>query len=243
MPPKLPIAVDDILQALKSPECNNCQGMGRWRTKKRCTTCNGKGTTAEIMEICTVCKGRGQLPDRSVRRVECSLCRGFGVVYQECWECKHTGFVEEGDEYCDVCRGAGEVPLAGKVAEAADPKYIRHLVQKLEEYAEKGSQVDLTKACAIDALLHNALKHAYQITPRRDRDLFSEEIRVAFGIARMKLGQKMRQCEEESQRKKLQARAEYAQALALIRSRVQETKHDLNSEYWHGLGYGWDALS
>ena len=243
MPPKLPIAVDDILQALKSSECSNCQGMGRWRTKQRCRSCNGKGTTADITEVCTVCKGRGQLPDRSLQRVDCSLCGGFGFLFRECWECKQTGFVEEGDEYCDVCHGSGEVPFALKVAETEGPPYIRHLVRKLEEYAEKGSQADLTKACAIDAVLHDALKHAYQMTPRRDRELFSEEIRLAFGDARMTLGRKMRQCEEENRRMQLQAKAEYVQAIALVRSRVQEITHDLNSEYWHGLGYGWDTGS
>ncbi len=242
MPARLPISVEQILAAIGDAACQCCRGIGRWRRRQRCRTCNGKGTTAEIIEQCTICQGRGQLPDEFARPVTCSLCDGCGVIYQDCWECKQTGFLEEGDEYCGVCLGTGEVPLARRVAETAEPQYIRHLVQRLEEYTSRGSRSDLAKACAIDALLHESLKHAYQMAPRRDKDLFSEEIRVAFGAARMTLGQRIRQREEQDRREKLQAKAEYVQALALMRSRAQETTHGLNSEYWHGLGYGWDAI-
>ena len=116
-------------------------------------------------------------------------------------------------------------------------------MHKIQEYAQKGTQVDLAKACAVDAVLHDALKHARQMNPRREYELFSEETRLAFGDVRLMLGQKVRQCEEECRRERRQEHREYLLAVTLMRSRAQEITRELNSRYWHGLGYGWDADS
>jgi len=138
-----------------------------------------------------------------------------------------------------VCNGAGDVLFCHKVVKEANRLYIRHLVQKIREYADKGVQEDLVKACAIDALLLVSLRHAFEQNPRRDTDLFSEEIRVAFGDARVALGQKSRQYDKERRQEGLKDVSDYLEAIRLMRLRNQ-TMTDSPKEYWHGLGYGWD---
>lgn len=212
--------------------------MGRWRTKKRCPTCNGKGSTSDIEEICAACTGRGQVPDAKAQRVDCPLCLGFGVAYRACWECKQTGFVEEGDEYCGTCSGAGEMPFATKVAREAERPYVRHLIERIDEYTRKGTQEGMVRACALDNLLHDALRQAYTMAPRRDNELFSQELRIAFGAVRVRLGQQARRLEEQSRNERRQSMADFVEALHRLRLRAQEIREELNRRYWDGLGYG-----
>lgn len=240
MPTNLPISVASILDALRHAVCTECRGLGRRRTKVRCPTCNGKGTENVIVEICAVCQGYGQIPDAKLCALECALCEGFGAIYRECWECRHNGFILERDDYCGRCNGAGEVPLARKVAETGDRTYISHLVRRLEEYSSKGTEEDLAKACAIDGLLHDALRHSREMSPRRDKELFSEELRILFGAARVRLGQEVRRQEDRCLRERRQGRSEYLAAVARLRSRSIEMQGHVADRFWHGLGYGWD---
>lgn len=241
MPEKLPISVDDILHAVAHAACPECRGLGRWRTKVRCGTCNGKGTTAEIAEICNVCQGRGQLPNGGLPPLTCDLCHGFGAAYRECWECKQAGFVYEGDDYCGTCEGAGEIPFSRKVATTAAAPYVRHLVSKMNEYTKRGAQEDLEKACGLDDLLLDALKQAHALNPRRDRELFSNEVRGLYSVARMQLSQAVRQQEEEMRCERLQMRAEFAEAVRRLQARSKEIRDDIQGRFWDGLGHAWDA--
>jgi hypothetical protein len=241
---KLPIAVDDVLHAFAHAACPECQGLGRWRTKVRCATCNGKGTTAEIAEICTVCQGRGQLASGDgPPPLICDLCDGFGVLFRECWECKQAGFTYLGDDYCRTCEGGGEIPFARKVAAAGAVPYVRHLVAKLEEYTARGSQEDLEKACRLDDLLLESLKHAHAMNPRRDGELFSDELRGQYSVARMTLGQAVREQEERSQRERKQMQVEFTEAVRRLRAKSQEIRDDIQGRFWDGLGHAWDTGS
>ena len=62
--------------------CGNCGGTG-W---VYCTTCKGSGR-------CVECKGGGH-------DLRCSLCKGTGMVQQECEECN-------GSKKCGQCKGTG----------------------------------------------------------------------------------------------------------------------------------------
>jgi hypothetical protein len=238
---KLPIAVDDILQAVSNSVCTECRGLGRWRTKVRCETCNGKGSTREITEMCAVCQGRGQIPGTAGTPVTCALCEGFGVAYRDCWECKKVGFTYPQDDYCGRCGGAGEIPLAVMVATIGSGPYVRHLVMRLKEYTERGGQEDLEKACGLDDLLLDTLKRAHGLNPRRDHELFSDEVRGLYSVTRMTLGQAVRQHEERSRRERAQMRTEFTEAARRLRARSLEIRSYLGGRFWDGLGHAWDA--
>lgn len=237
MPGKLPIAVDHILQAVAHAKCRGCRGLGRWRTKVRCPTCNGKGTTAEIVEICTVCEGRGQLLNAARVTVDCDLCDGYGAFYRECWECRQAGFIHEGDDYCGTCNGAGETSLAGKVAVDGDVRYVRHLLARLREYTERGSEQDLEKACGLDGLLIDIIKRACEIKPPRDRELFPQADRIAYGNMRVVLHRAVEEQEKRAARERIEQRAEFVEAARQLRSQTREIRSDLRQRFWEGLGH------
>jgi len=239
MPPALPIAVSDILAAVREPRCNQCGGLGRWRTKLKCPTCNGSGTTAEITEICVACNARGQVPGATGEPLDCALCNRFGVVFRDCWECARRGFVEKGDDYCVKCKGTGETPLALLIAETAQPQYVRHLIRCISENAQAGGN-RLAAAIELDRLLHATLKEAYRLRPARDDELFSPDARLAFGDARLQLGQAVRRREEQERSEAAAGRAELLAMISELRSRAIEMSDQTERQYWSGLGYGWD---
>jgi hypothetical protein len=240
---KLPIAVDDVLNAVAHAICPECRGLGRWRTKVRCGACNGKGSTTEITEICSLCQGRGQLPNGGLPPLTCDLCDGFGAAYRDCWECKQAGFIYQGDDYCGTCKGAGEIRFARKIAATATAPYVRHLVSKLIDCIQRGVQEDLEKACGLDDLLLDALKVAHAMNPPRDRELFSDEVRGLYSVARMQLGQAVRQNEDRRRRERAQMRAEFAEAVRRFQARSKEIRDDIQGRFWDGLGHAWDAGS
>ena len=193
--------------------------------------------TAAVLEICTACDGRGQLPDSNLQRVECPLCEGYGVLFAECVQCKKQGFTEGADEYCDTCHGEGRISLARRVAETAEPRYVRYLVDLLRDYSQRHSQADLSKASELDAVLREVQETACNLVPKRDRELFPEQLCLSMNIARKALAQAMRLRSEQDQ----QERATLLNEARGTRGGQQDLRSEserLHNKYWQG----WDTI-
>jgi len=95
-------------------ECNYCNGAGK--SKENCDICYGKGTVH-----CKDCKGKGwetglsmlksmndvlagTNPNKEVRKVACTSCKGTGKI--KCNTCESTGKV---DKECNYCKGTGSL--------------------------------------------------------------------------------------------------------------------------------------
>jgi hypothetical protein len=237
MPARLPISVDDILAAIKESVCPSCHGLGRWRRKQRCLTCNGKGATPKIVERCTICQGRGQVPTESAEPIDCPLCDGHGVIYEDCWECGRTGCLEGSDDYCEPCSGAGVVPFACRVAKEADLLYLRHVLDKLIEYSRKQTQEDLVKACKLDALLLDVRGFVNEQDRTRADRLLPAAFRVAFGDARVSLKQSMRAFEERAASERLELRSTFVQEMSRLRTETKDLQDAIQGQFWSGLGH------
>lgn len=239
MPPRLPIAVDDILKAITETTCSSCYGMGTWRKKTRCEVCNGKGTTGVINDSCSICQGRGQVATEDRRAADCAVCDGFGVLYSPCLDCGQCGFNTDDMSHCDRCSGSGEVRFASEVALRADRHYLRHLIAKLSEYAEKATILDIGKACALGHLLNDVLKQARDT--QREKELFSVETRISLGDAQMALLRHINRCEEQMQRDRRDARTHHIVELTRLRSEAMQLQENTKGSYWDGLGHRWDS--
>ncbi len=238
VPSRLPIPVDKILAAISDPVCPSCAGMGRWRQKQRCRTCNGKGTTANIIERCTVCQGRGQLPAELIRRTtECSLCEGYGVVYEACRDCRQTGCLEGTDEYCEQCSGSGEVSFAQRVVDEGSLPYLEHILQRLVEYARQPTQEGLLKACHLDILLLDVCKSVNELDRSHAEQKLPASFRVAFGNARVTLKRQMQAFEERAANESVALRATILQEMHRLRSEAHEAREAIQGRFWTGLGH------
>lgn len=211
--------------------------MGRWPRKQRCRTCNGKGTTAEILEQCTICQGRGQLPDDSARPLTCSLCDGFGVLYQECWECKQTGCIEGSDDYCQQCNGSGEVSFALRIVSEGSLPYLHYLLARLEQYAEQKTQDDLLKACSLDTLLLEVCGSVNELDRTIAEQLLPAAFRVAYGKARVTLKRNMQAFEERAASERVALRSTFVQEMTRLRSQAQQARDAIQGRFWTGLGH------
>ena len=70
-----------------------------------CPPCNGTGKSPFVFgQYCSICKGRGELPDDPKRTEMCKPCIGTGK----------SGI--KWGEYCDMCGGYGKVPPLGTTA-------------------------------------------------------------------------------------------------------------------------------
>jgi hypothetical protein len=63
----------------------------------KCAACNGDGTERTSYDLCSVCKGRGVLPDDRINQPICAACHGDGT--------ERTSY-----NICSVCNGWGRLP-------------------------------------------------------------------------------------------------------------------------------------
>jgi DnaJ-class molecular chaperone len=67
-----------------------------------CRPCTGSGMSPFAQDqYCSLCKGRGELPDDPKRTVICKPCTGMGISAIKM------------DAYCDLCGGYGMVAPLG----------------------------------------------------------------------------------------------------------------------------------
>lgn len=96
-----------LCEGEKSINCEECAG----KNEIRCPECKGYGKTERwegrkrVREPCKTCKESGLVtcPDCKKGKVECTLCKGKGVVKGGCETCASEGHVT-----CSTCEGTGE---------------------------------------------------------------------------------------------------------------------------------------
>ena len=72
--------------------CPNCDGLGRVRTERTCTTCKGEGFYGAAV---------------ADRRQLCPACGGAGVLVKRCLACGGSGYVSPWDREPMPCRACG----------------------------------------------------------------------------------------------------------------------------------------
>ncbi|MCZ6601692.1 MAG: hypothetical protein O6952_01660 [Planctomycetota bacterium] len=100
-------ATCNLCEGSKAIDCEDCAG----KAEVRCSVCKGYGKTERyegrkrVREDCKPCKSAGVVPCEACKkgRVQCTLCRGKGVVRKGCESCSSEGKVA-----CTTCEGSGE---------------------------------------------------------------------------------------------------------------------------------------
>jgi hypothetical protein len=232
MPSNLPIAVSDILDHLKSPICPGCGGLGSWRRKLRCRECNGQGTTARDLKSCEACSGRGQVPDQTLNRIDCSECNGFGVVFGECRECRRRGATDGDYEQCRTCEGTGEYPLAKRIAAEGKRQYLEHVLKHMLDHMAKANVDAFLVACKLDSLLLDVCRRADELGRVQAEAVTPRGFRTAFGDARVEL----KRIGADFEKQAAAERAELLAELSRLRSEALDAQGAVGRNFWSGSG-------